>query len=74
MTDEHAVDGVTDDEFSANDARSPIEFSHEYAGMNEPLPELTERQEMILSLIVREYIRDPQPVASKALLNSSILG
>jgi heat shock gene repressor HrcA len=34
----------------------------------EPLPQLTERQEMLLSLIVREYIRDPQPVASKSLV------
>lgn len=32
------------------------------------LPELTERQEMILGLIVREYIRDAQPVGSKTLV------
>ncbi|MBN1200744.1 MAG: heat-inducible transcription repressor HrcA [Anaerolineae bacterium] len=38
------------------------------------LPDLTERQEYILSLIVREYIRDPQPVASKTLVDLFDLG
>ncbi|MBN2303063.1 MAG: heat-inducible transcription repressor HrcA, partial [Anaerolineae bacterium] len=32
------------------------------------LPELTERQETILSLVVREYVRDAQPVGSKSLV------
>jgi heat-inducible transcriptional repressor len=32
------------------------------------LPDLTERQEYILSLIVREYIREAQPVGSKLLV------
>jgi heat-inducible transcriptional repressor len=32
------------------------------------LPNLTERQEYVLSLIVREYVRDPQPVGSKTLV------
>jgi heat-inducible transcriptional repressor len=32
------------------------------------LPDLSERQEYILSLIVREYIRDAQPVGSKTLV------
>jgi len=32
------------------------------------LPDLTERQEYVLSLIVREYIRNPQPVGSKTLV------
>jgi heat-inducible transcriptional repressor len=32
------------------------------------LPDLTERQEYVLSLIVREYIRDPEPVGSKTLV------
>jgi heat-inducible transcriptional repressor len=31
------------------------------------LPELTERQERILALIVREYINNPEPVGSKLL-------
>jgi len=38
------------------------------------LPNLTERQEYILSLIVREYTRDPQPVASKTLVERFELG
>jgi len=38
------------------------------------LPELTERQEAILALIVREYIRNPQPVASKMLVDDFSLG
>jgi heat-inducible transcriptional repressor len=39
-----------------------------------PLPELTERQEVILSLIVREYIRDAQPVGSKLLVEEFDVG
>lgn len=38
------------------------------------LPELTERQEAILSLIVREYIRQAQPIASKTLAEAFELG
>lgn len=38
------------------------------------LPVLTERQEVILSLVVREYIRNPQPVASKVLVEQFNLG
>ncbi len=38
------------------------------------LPQLTERQEYILSLIVREYIRTAQPVGSKALVEHFDLG
>lgn len=38
------------------------------------LPALSVRQETILSLIVREYIHDPQPVASKALVDEFDLG
>lgn len=38
------------------------------------LPELTERQEMILSLVVREYIQDAQPVGSKTLVEQFDLG
>jgi heat-inducible transcriptional repressor len=38
------------------------------------LPDLTERQERILSLIVREYVRDPEPVASKTLVEDFDLG
>lgn len=38
------------------------------------LPQLTERQEYILSLIVREYIREGQPVGSKTLVERSDLG
>lgn len=38
------------------------------------LPHLTERQEMLLSLIVREYTRNPQPVASKSLVEQFNLG
>jgi len=38
------------------------------------LPRLTERQEYILSLIVQEYTRDPQPVASKTLVEQFNLG
>ncbi len=38
------------------------------------LPELTERQEAILSLIVREYIRQAQPIASKMLADAFELG
>lgn len=38
------------------------------------LPQLTERQEYILSLIVREYIRNAQPVGSKTLVERSDLG
>lgn len=43
-------------------------------GDNIELPHLTERQEMVLSLIVREYTRNPQPVASKALVEQFNLG
>ncbi len=39
-----------------------------------PLPDLTERQEYILSLIMREYIRDAQPVGSKTLVEQFDLG
>jgi heat-inducible transcriptional repressor len=39
-----------------------------------PLPDLTERQEIILSLIVREYIRDAQPVGSKLLVEEFDVG
>jgi heat-inducible transcriptional repressor len=35
---------------------------------NPDLPELTERQELILNLIVREYVRDGQPVGSQTLV------
>ncbi len=38
------------------------------------LPELTERQEYILSLVVREYIREAQPVGSKTVVEQSDLG
>ena len=38
------------------------------------LPDLTERQEIILSLIVREYIRDAQPVGSKLLVEEFDVG
>lgn len=38
------------------------------------LPELTERQEAILSLIVREYIRLAQPIASRTLAEAYELG
>lgn len=38
------------------------------------LPDLTPRQEMILSLIVREYIRVAQPVGSKSLVERFDLG
>ncbi len=38
------------------------------------LPTLTERQERILSLIVREYIRTGQPVGSKTLVERFDLG
>lgn len=38
------------------------------------LPVLTERQERILSLLVREYIRTGQPVGSKTLVEQSDLG
>lgn len=38
------------------------------------LPKLTERQELILSLIVREHIRDPQPIGSKTLVEQFKLG
>ncbi|NLX09025.1 MAG: heat-inducible transcription repressor HrcA [Chloroflexi bacterium] len=34
------------------------------------LPKLSERQEYILSLLVQEYIRDPQPVSSKRLVDA----
>lgn len=33
-----------------------------------PLPDLSERQEYVLSLVVREYIRDAQPIGSKTLV------
>jgi heat-inducible transcriptional repressor len=39
-----------------------------------PLPDLTERQEFILSVIVREYIRDAQPVGSKLLVEEFDIG
>ncbi len=38
------------------------------------LPDLSERQEYILSLIVREYIRDAQPVGSKTLVERFDVG
>lgn len=38
------------------------------------LPDLTERQEQILSLIVREYIRLAQPIASRTLAEAYELG
>ncbi|HMM29357.1 MAG: heat-inducible transcriptional repressor HrcA [Chloroflexota bacterium] len=38
------------------------------------LPALSERQEAILSLVVREYIRQAQPVASKTLADAFELG
>ena len=37
-------------------------------------PALTERQEFILSLVVREYIRSAQPVGSKVLVDQFDLG
>ncbi len=40
----------------------------------ESLPALTERQELILSLIVREYIRTGQPVGPKTLVEHFDLG
>lgn len=44
--------------------------------MPEPsdLPALSERQEQILALIVQEYIRNPQPVGSKSLVEDFGLG
>ena len=51
----------------------PIENPHPPA--EEPaLPDLTERQEYILSVIVRDYIRDAQPIGSKTLVEQSNLG
>ncbi|MCD4684671.1 MAG: heat-inducible transcriptional repressor HrcA [Anaerolineae bacterium] len=41
---------------------------------NAPLPDLSERQEVVLSLIVREYIRTVQPVGSKTLVERFDLG
>lgn len=41
---------------------------------NAPLPDLSERQEVVLSLIVREYIRTVQPVGSKTLVENFDLG
>jgi heat-inducible transcriptional repressor len=41
---------------------------------NAPLPDLSERQEAVLSLIVREYIRTVQPVGSKTLVERFDLG
>ncbi|NLF77845.1 MAG: heat-inducible transcription repressor HrcA [Chloroflexi bacterium] len=46
---------------------SPVDEGH-------PLPELSERQELILSLLVREHIRDAQPVGSKRLVEQFNLG
>lgn len=43
-------------------------------GEDAKLPDLTERQEYILSLIVREYIRNAQPVGSKTLVEQFDLG
>jgi len=43
-------------------------------GSTQALPHLTERQEMILSLIVREYIQNGQPVGSKTLVEQYDLG
>ena len=40
----------------------------------EELPELTRRQEEILSLIVRTYTQNPEPVSSKFLADSNALG
>jgi heat-inducible transcriptional repressor len=45
------------------------EFSHP-----PDLPLLTERQETILSLIVREYVHDAQPIGSKTLVKAFDLG
>jgi heat-inducible transcriptional repressor len=39
-----------------------------------PLPNLTERQELILSLIVREYIQAAQPVGSQTLVKEFDIG
>ncbi len=36
------------------------------------LPQLTDRQERILSLIVREYVRRPEPVSSKYLAENEL--
>ena len=38
------------------------------------LPELTRRQEEILSLIIRTYTQKPEPVSSKQLVESAALG
>jgi len=38
------------------------------------LPSLSERQEQVLSLIVREYVQSGQPVGSKTLVGQSDLG
>lgn len=38
------------------------------------LPELTRRQEEILSLIVRAYTHSPEPVSSKQLLETGMMG
>jgi heat-inducible transcriptional repressor len=54
-------------------ARPPSEHSLP-PGDETDLPQLTERQEYVLSLIVREYIRNPQPVASKTLVEQFDLG
>jgi len=38
-------------------------------GLNNEMSELTERQETILGLVVREYIDDCNPVGSQALVD-----
>jgi heat-inducible transcriptional repressor len=43
-------------------------------GQSTHLPNLTERQELILSLIVREYIQAAQPVGSKTLVEEFDIG
>ncbi len=42
--------------------------------LQDSLPALTERQELILALIVREYIRTAQPIGSKTLVARFDLG
>ncbi len=51
----------------------PIEAAPAPAEAND-LPRRTARQEQILSLIVQEYIRDPQPVGSRTLAEDFGLG
>jgi heat-inducible transcriptional repressor len=53
---------------------SPPETPPERPPDDTALPTLTERQEAILSLIVREYIRTAQPLGSKTLAEQFDLG